>query len=69
MAQQNEFMNNTYNFPAKPRSETEIGISGGLFSVSGDVSAKLPTFGFGIHIRKALGYLLSLRLQMVPLKD
>ena len=63
MAQQNEFMNNTYNFPAKPRSETEIGISGGLFSVSGDVSAKLPTFGFGIHIRKALGYLLSLRLQ------
>ncbi len=63
MAQQNEFMNNTYNFPAKPRSETEIGISGGLFSVSGDVSSKLPTFGFGIHVRKALGYLLSVRLQ------
>ncbi len=31
MAQQNEFMNNTYDFPAKPRSETEIGISGGIF--------------------------------------
>ena len=45
MAQQNEFMNNTYDFPAKPRSEFEIGISGGMFSISGDVSAKLPTAG------------------------
>jgi outer membrane protein OmpA-like peptidoglycan-associated protein len=62
-AQQNEFMNNTYDFPAKPRSETEIGISGGNFSVSGDVAAKLPTIGFGVHIRKALGYLFSVRLQ------
>lgn len=62
-AQQNEFMNNTYDFPAKPRSQTEIGISGGMFSVSGDVASKLPTGGFGIHIRKPLGYLFSLRLQ------
>jgi outer membrane protein OmpA-like peptidoglycan-associated protein len=65
MAQQNEFMNNTYDFPAKPRSQTEIGISGGMFSVSGDVSSKLPTMGFGVHIRKALGYIFSLRLQYV----
>ncbi len=62
-AQQNEFMNNTYDFPAKPRNEMELGISGGLFSVSGDVAAKLPTFGFGVHVRKALGYVFSLRLQ------
>src|SRR5664279_2262708 len=65
MAQQNEFMNNTYNFPSKPRNETEVGISGGMFSISGDVSAKLPTAGFGIHIRRALGYIFSLRLQYV----
>jgi len=62
-AQQNEFMNNTYDFPAKPRSETEIGISGGMFSISGDVASKLPTIGGAIHVRKALGYLFSLRLQ------
>lgn len=62
-AQQNEFMNNTYNFPAKPRNELEVGISGGLFSISSDVSAKLPTFGGAIHLRKALGYVFSLRLQ------
>ena len=46
MAQQNEFMNNTYDFPAKPRNQFEFGISGGMFSISGDVSAKLPTVGF-----------------------
>lgn len=63
LAQHNEFMNNTYDFPAKPRNELELGISGGILSVSGDVPTKIPTFGFGIHARKALGYLFSLRLQ------
>ncbi len=65
LAQQNEFMNNTYDFPAKPRNEWELGISGGMFSVSGDVASKIPTFGFGLHVRKALGYMFSLRLQYV----
>jgi outer membrane protein OmpA-like peptidoglycan-associated protein len=63
MAQQNEFMNNTYDFPAKPRNELELGISGGMFAISGDVASKLPTFGGAIHLRKALGYVFSLRLQ------
>ncbi|HUZ58921.1 MAG TPA: OmpA family protein [Hanamia sp.] len=62
-AQQNEFMNNTYDFPAKPRSETEIGVSGGMFSISGDVASLLPTGGFAVHVRKSLGYVFSLRLQ------
>src|SRR5665647_1400424 len=66
-AQQNEFMNNTYDFPAKPRSETELGISAGMFSISSDVASKLPTGGFAIHIRKALGYIFSLRLQYLYL--
>ena len=64
-AQQNEFMNNTYDFPAKPRNEMELGVSGGMFSISGDVPSLLPTGGFGIHIRKALGYVFSLRLQYI----
>jgi hypothetical protein len=63
MAQQNEFWNSTYNFPAKPRNMWEIGVSGGMFSVSGDVTAKLPTLGFAAHVRKAFGYVFSLRLQ------
>ena len=63
MAQQNEFWNSTYNFPAKPRNMWEIGVSGGMFTVSGDVAAKLPTLGFAAHVRKAFGYVFSLRLQ------
>ncbi len=63
MGQQNEFWNNTYSFPAKPRNMMEIGISGGLPTISGDVSSKVPTFGFSAHVRKAIGYVFSLRLQ------
>lgn len=63
MPQQTEFMQGTYNFPAKPRSMWEIGIKGGSFAVSGDVPAKLPGVGFGAHIRKAIGYVFSLRLE------
>ena len=63
MAQQNEFWNNTYSFPAKPRNQLEVGISGGMFSVSGDVPAQNPTWGGSIHIRKALGYVFSVRAQ------
>src|SRR6195952_2394851 len=60
--QHNEFLNNAYPFPAKPRNEWELGIKGGLSTVSGDVRTNLPTFGAGIHVRKALGYVFSLRL-------
>jgi outer membrane protein OmpA-like peptidoglycan-associated protein len=63
MPQQQEFMQGTYNFPSKPRSMWEIGVKGGLFAVSGDVPSKPFSPGFGVHIRKALGYLFSLRLE------
>ena len=63
MPQQNEFWNGSYNFPAKPRNMWEIGVSGGMFTVSGDVAAKIPTLGFSAHVRKAFGYIFSLRLQ------
>src|SRR6218665_2107584 len=63
MPQQNEFWNNSYNFPAKPRNMWEIGISGGVPMISGDVTAKIPTLGFSAHVRKAFGYIFSLRAQ------
>jgi hypothetical protein len=34
LPQHNEFMNNTYPFPAKPRNQVEIGIKGGMFNVA-----------------------------------
>lgn len=65
MPQQNEFWNNTYNFPAKPRNMWEVGVSAGAVTVMGDVPAKFPTLGFSAHVRKAFGYIFSLRLQYV----
>jgi len=71
LEQHKDFLDNQYDFPARPRSQWEIGISGGLFNVSGDVRTKNPltaknpgqTLGFGVHVRKAWGYIISTRLQ------
>jgi hypothetical protein len=61
MAQHNEFLNNQYSFPAKPRSQWELGLKVGSHSILGDFSSKFPGFGYGVHLRKSLGYLVSLR--------
>ncbi len=71
MEQQRDFLANQYDFPSKPRNQWEIGVSIGSFNVSGDVrsknlfTAKNPgqTLGFGVHLRKAWGYIISTRLQ------
>lgn len=62
MAQQNEWKNNSkaQNFPARPRDMWQLGITGGLFMVDGDCPA-LPGWNIGVSVRKALGYVLSLR--------
>jgi len=62
MPQHTEFLNGTNNFPAKPRNQWEVGVKGGMFRVSGDV-ASLFAPGFGLHVRKAFGYVFSLRLE------
>ncbi|MBC7829680.1 MAG: OmpA family protein [Chitinophagaceae bacterium] len=61
LPQHTEFMANNQAFPAKPRNMWEIGVKGGLFNVSGDVRSRLFTPGVGLHVRKALGYVFSLR--------
>ncbi|MBE2230891.1 MAG: OmpA family protein [Chitinophagaceae bacterium] len=63
MPQHTEFLNGQYNFPAKPRNQWEIGIKGGLFQVSGDIPAQFVSPGFGAHVRKAFGYIFSLRME------
>ncbi|MBL7764452.1 MAG: OmpA family protein [Chitinophagaceae bacterium] len=73
MEQQRDFLANQYDFPSKPRNQWEIGVSIGSFSVSGDIrsknlfTAKNPgqTLGFGVHLRKAWGYIISTRLQFL----
>lgn len=63
LPQYTEFMNGTYNYPAKPRNMWEVGLKVGAFNISGDVASKFPTPGFGVHVRKALGYVFSMRLE------
>jgi len=63
LAQHNEFLNNAYPFPAKPRNEWEIGIKGGYTTAFTDIPNWGPTGGFGVHVRKALGYVFSLRAE------
>lgn len=60
MPQQNEFLNNQYPYPAKPRSLWELGVSGGASMIFGDMD---PRFGYGggISARKALGHFFSIR--------
>lgn len=46
-----------------PKNMLEVGLSGGHVFISGDVSPTLPAgFGGGIHIRKAIDYIFSVRL-------
>jgi len=66
MPQHTEFLNGTYNFPAKPRNQWEIGLKYGVFNISGDVpSVFLTAPNFGIHVRKAFGYVFSMRLEYI----
>ncbi|HET9056226.1 MAG TPA: hypothetical protein VFN30_05190 [Chitinophagaceae bacterium] len=63
LPQHQEFLNNNYAFPAKPRNQWEIGISAGALTLSSDVAARIPTLGTGISVRKALGYIFSIRAE------
>jgi len=63
MPQHTEFLNGTYNFPSKPRNQWEIGIKTGFLNVSGDIPSQLAIPSLGLHIRKAFGYIFSMRLE------
>src|ERR1700748_132437 len=63
LAQHNEFLNNAYPFPAKPRNEWEIGVKGGYTYGFTDIQNWGPTGGYGVTVRKALGYVFSLRAE------
>jgi outer membrane protein OmpA-like peptidoglycan-associated protein len=64
LPQHTEFMANNYAYPAKPRNQWEIGLQAGAFSISGDVRNRFPGLGAALHVRKALGYVFSLRGQL-----
>src|SRR6476646_7094670 len=60
LPQQSEFLNNQYPYPAKPRSQWELGFAGGNNMVIGDIKPKADVGG-AITLRKALSHTFSLR--------
>jgi hypothetical protein len=72
MDQYRRYMDHQYAFPPKPRNQWELGINVGQYNIFGDVPTLMAwqkpnsdevvgSYGFGAHIRKALGYTFSLR--------
>lgn len=70
MSQQTDFLSNKGSFPSKPRDQYQFGIFGGLPYVDGDCPMAIHgagtglqsySYGFGVHVRKAMGYVFSVR--------
>ncbi len=55
-----------YKYPAKPKHAWELGIHGGHFFLDGDVDQRHPLsgFGIGIHLRRAIHYVFSVRFDL-----
>lgn len=70
MEQHRDYLDYKYAFPAKPRNQWELGINVGMVNMWGDVTSKTPfnaakpldAMGFGVSLRKAMGYTFSWRL-------
>lgn len=60
MPQHNEFINNQYPYPPKPKNMWELGGAVGPSFIFGDVKSKVG-IGGGLSLRKALGHVVSLR--------
>ena len=62
MAQYNEFRNNQYPYPAKPRDMWQLGLTGGVMVPLFDVpNAQFPGWHAGLNLRKSLGYMVSVK--------
>ena len=58
--QYNEFLNNQFPYPAKPRDQWELGLGLGAATLTNDFNNSTG-FGATLTLRKALGHTLSLR--------
>jgi len=71
--QYRRYMNHQTPFPPKPNNQWEVGVNVGFSNVFGDIVSKSPftakkatdAIGFGLTVRKALGYAFSLRGQFI----
>ena len=61
ITQFNEFKQNIYPFPPKPRNAWELGLGLGMSNVTGDIKSKVG-YGLSVTLRKALNNIFSYRL-------
>jgi len=70
LSKQQDFLNNSTNFPSKPRDMWQVGVFVGLPYIDGDapMAVKGPgsgigsyAYGIGASVRKAIGYVVSIR--------
>ncbi|TAE20074.1 MAG: hypothetical protein EAY72_00090, partial [Bacteroidetes bacterium] len=64
LPQFNEFNNNQYPYPARPRDQWLLGLGAGYSRIFGDVDGR-PGFGGSISLRKALSHVWSIRGEYV----
>lgn len=70
MEQHREYLDYRYAFPSKPRNQWELTLKAGMSNIWGDVTSKtvfnapkpMNALGFGLSLRKAMGYTFSWRL-------
>ncbi|MBK8506951.1 MAG: OmpA family protein [Saprospiraceae bacterium] len=61
--QNKKWRDGQYPYSAKPKSMWELGVHAGHAFISGDVESPFPSgLGFGLHVRKAINYTLSFRV-------
>lgn len=60
LPQHNEFLNNQYPYPARPRDQWELGFGAGYAALNGDVQSK-GGFGGTVTLRKSLNHTFSIR--------
>ncbi len=54
-----------YQYTAKPKNAWELGLHGGHFFIDGDIDRRIPAgYGFGLHLRKAVHYVLAIRADL-----
>lgn len=50
-------------YPPKPKHMWELGVGLGHYFISGDVDSRFPGYGFALHVRRALHYAFSIRME------
>jgi outer membrane protein OmpA-like peptidoglycan-associated protein len=63
--QQKKWRKGLSKYSAKPKAAWELGVHSGHFIIDGDVDRRIPSgFGVGLHLRKAIQYVFSVRLDL-----